>query len=72
MAWNFFVYPRLSDSYKEYFDSVGRHDIGDCGRNLAFWYCVCYIIPCVNIISLVLLVIYLLKANDLKNQIPAA
>jgi hypothetical protein len=72
LIWNFFVYLRLSDSFKAYFDSTGRQDVGDCGRNLALWYCILVIIPCLNIVALILLILYLVKANDLKNRIPAA
>lgn len=47
IVWNFFVFPRLADSYKAYFDSVGRSDVGDCGRSLALW---CCILPIVHIV----------------------
>jgi hypothetical protein len=40
LVWNFFVYPRLAESYKSYFDAHGRTDVGDCGRSLAMWYCI--------------------------------
>ena len=77
LVWNFFVYPQLADSYKAYFASVGRPDVGDCGRGIGLGYAVCLaccIIPCLNYLAgpaaLVLLIIYLVKAMDLKNQIP--
>lgn len=47
IVWNFFVLPRLADSYKAYFDSVARTDVGDCGRSLALG---CCILPIVNIV----------------------
>ncbi len=40
LVWSFFVYPRLADSYKSYFDSIGRSDVGDCGRALGLWCCI--------------------------------
>ncbi len=53
-------------------------DVGDCNRTLALAYCitaVLCIVPCLNYIagpaSLVLLVITLVKYNELKNRIPA-
>ena len=52
LVWNFFVHPRLADSYKSYFDSVGKQDVGDCGANLAkiyCWGCVVSIVP--NLLS---------------------
>ena len=77
VVWNFFVYLQLADSYKAYFASVGRTDVGDCGKGIGLGYAICAaccIIPCVNYLAgpaaLVLLIIYLVKAMDLKNQIP--
>lgn len=79
LVWNFFVFPKLSDSFKSYFHSQGITDVGDCVRGLAMAYCITAVlclIPCVNYIagpvSLVLLIITLVKFNDLKNRIPAA
>lgn len=76
IVWNFFVYPRISESYKSYFDSIGRTDVGDCGRSLAFTFCIlccCTIIPylggCVGIAALVIWIILLVKYSTLKGQI---
>ena len=75
--WNFFVYPKIAESYKAYFDSVGRSDVGDCGLKLAKWYCYLTLgclIPCVNLLAvpalLVVLVMLLIKFSSLKGQIP--
>ena len=77
LVWNFFVYLQLADSYKAYFASVGRTDVGDCGRGIGLGYAICAaccIIPCLNYlagpVALVLLIIYLVKAMSLKDQIP--
>jgi hypothetical protein len=77
LVWNFFVYPRLAESFKAYFDSVGDGWVGDCGRDLALGYAICAavsIIPylgCLTgIAALVLLILFLVKANELKNRIP--
>jgi hypothetical protein len=79
IVWNFFVFPPLSKSFKAYFDSIDRTDVGDCQESIGLAYSVCAavsIIPYVGcltgIASLVLLIIYLIKTNDLKNQIPEA
>jgi hypothetical protein len=78
LVWNFFVFPRLSQSFKSYFDSIGRSDVGDCSGSIGLAYAICCavsIIPylgCLTgIASLVLLIIYLVRVNELKNQIPA-
>jgi len=79
IVWNFFVFPKLSESFKAYFDSVGDSSVGDCGRDLALGYAVCSaisIIPFVGcltgLVSLALVILFLVKANDLKNRIPIA
>jgi hypothetical protein len=76
-VWSFFVYPKLAESYKAYFIAQGRPDV-DCGESLAMAYCIllcCSIIPYVNALTgtagLVVLILFLVKINDLKNQIPA-
>src|SRR4051794_2730546 len=35
LVWNFFVFPAIADSYRSYFHSIGRTDVGGCGRGLA-------------------------------------
>ena len=79
LVWNFFVFPKLSQGLKAYFDSVGRTDVGDCGAGIGLGYSICVaccIIPFANWIAgpaaLVLLIIYLVKVSGLKNQLPAA
>lgn len=78
--WGFFVYPRVSGSYRSYFHALGRTDIGDCGGGLGVGIAVCILlvsIPCVNYITsifcgpalLVMTIIYLLKIRDLKRQV---
>ncbi len=77
LVWNFFVFPKLADSFKAYFDSIGDTSVGNCGRDLGFGYAICTAasaIPFVGcltgIVSLVLLILFLVKANELKNRIP--
>ena len=76
IIWNFFVYPPLSRSFKAYFDSINRTDVGDCQEGIGLAYSVCAavsIIPFLGCLTgipaLVLLIIFLIKTNDLKNQI---
>jgi hypothetical protein len=77
LVWNFFVFPKIGESYRDFFHSIGRADVGDGGRGigLAFSICAaCMIVPCVNIFTglaaLVLLIIFLVKIYNLKGQIP--
>ncbi|MGI6459010.1 MAG: hypothetical protein ACOX5J_02755 [Candidatus Hydrogenedentales bacterium] len=79
IIWNFFVFLRLSDSFKSYFDSQGIEDVGDCNRTLALAYCIATVlclVPCLNYVAgpvtIVLLVLVMVKYNELKNRIPAA
>ncbi|MCL2640225.1 MAG: hypothetical protein FWD53_05210 [Phycisphaerales bacterium] len=83
IIWSFFVFPKISDSFKAYFDSVGRTDFGDCGRQMAIILCICLcggilvVIPCIGpalsgltgLASLVLLILLLVKFSQLKGQI---
>lgn len=76
LIWNFWVFPGLSKSYKSYFDSVGDTSVGDCYAQVALWLCIsvlgCYV-PAVQslaaLASIVLLIIFLVKAVELKNKI---
>ena len=77
IVWNFFVYPNLSRSYQAYFAAQGRTDVGDCGAGIGLAYCICaavsfipYLGMLTGIAALVLLIMYLIKAIDLKKQIP--
>jgi len=76
IVWNFFVYPKLADSFASYFRAQGRTDVGDCGRGIGMAYCVCAVcgvIPYLGLLAslaaLILLIIFLVKAADLKGQI---
>lgn len=77
VIWNFFVYPRLSKSFQNYFSAHGRTDVGDCGYQIGLWFSICAavsVIPllqyCTAPIGLVFLIIYLVKVLGLKGQIP--
>jgi hypothetical protein len=77
LVWNFYVFPGLADSFKAYFDSVGESSVGNCGRDVGLGYAVCSaasLIPFVGcltgVATLALLILFLVKANELKNRIP--
>lgn len=40
IVWNFFVFPKVAESFKAYFDSIGRTDVGDCGLSMAKLLCI--------------------------------
>ncbi|MGC8624969.1 MAG: hypothetical protein ACP5VQ_06860 [Phycisphaerae bacterium] len=76
LVWNFFVYPPLAKSYKAYFDSNGDTSVGDCGYGIGLAYSICAalcVIPVINIAAglatLVLLILYLIKAWNLRSRI---
>ena len=78
VVWNFYVFLRVPESFKSFFDAQGRTDVGDCGRSLGLAYAICVacsFIPTVNYLtgpaSLVLLIISLVKFNELKNKLAA-
>jgi hypothetical protein len=78
LVWNFFVFPRVAESYQAYFNSQGRTDIGDAGRGIGLGYAICAavaIVPCIGIFAglaaLVLLIIFLVKIYGLKAQLAA-
>ena len=77
LIWNFFVFPKLSQSFKGYFDAVDDTTVGDCGASLGMAYAIvsaCCVIPyagCLTAVaSIVLLIVCLVKATGLKNRIP--
>ena len=80
IVWNFFVFPRMAQSYQSYFRTAGRQDLGDCGAGLGWAYAGCILGAClplpivpfgIGLAALVLLVLFLVKATQLKNLIPA-
>jgi len=70
VIWNFWVYSGLARSFKSYFDSVGDATVGDCGKAISIWLCVC--VFCCGPAALVLLIIFMIRAFELKNKIKSA
>jgi hypothetical protein len=75
-VWNFFVFSRISESYRLYFNSQGRMDVGDAGQGIGIAFSICAIfayVPCINLcmapVALVLLIVYLVKIYTLKGQL---
>jgi len=78
-VWNFFVFPRTSQSIRSYFRDEGLDGGGDCGEKLGLWFSVCAVaslvpyLGCVaTVAALVLLIMYLVRINELKARLPAA
>ena len=79
LIWNFVVFPKLSRSYKSYFNAAGDESEGNCGETLGLAYSisvVCTLVPVINgiagLVALVLLIMYLVKVMELKNKILAS
>ena len=43
IVWNFFVFPKIAESFKSYFDSVNVLDVDDCGKQLSMFLCYCVV-----------------------------
>ena len=76
LYWMFVAYQKIPESYQSYFNSRGRVDVGDCGKQIGLWIAICTIagiIPFVGVLaslaSLILIIIYLVKLYGLKAQI---
>jgi hypothetical protein len=77
LIWNFFVFRRVPDSFASYFAAQGQSDVGDCGKTLGTWYAGLSVagvaIPlygaAAGIAALVLLILSLVKYNELKQRI---
>lgn len=75
-VWNFIVFQRVPESFQSHFNSVGRNDLGDCGKQLGLWFSIASVgsmIPVLQYVAgpaaLVLMILCLVKFHDLKNRI---
>lgn len=76
LVWNFFVFPRLVESFQYYLYGRGIADYGDCGQRLARGYAICYcfiILPCIGVLATVAaaccIVLLLVRAQEMKRRI---
>ena len=73
VVWIFFVYPRLSKSFKAYFLAAGDSSVDDCGESLGWVYAILVAVSIVFglawLAALVVLIIYLVKVSGLKNRV---
>lgn len=77
LVWMFFVHPKVAESLRSYFSSVGDKSVRDCGASLAMALCisgVCSLIPVIGffsiMVSLVMMILFYAKAFDLSGRIP--
>jgi hypothetical protein len=75
--WNFEVFMKIPRSFRAYFNSIGRYDVGDCGEELGKWAAICMacgLIPCLGAliapIGSILVLVLLVKFWGYRNQIP--
>jgi hypothetical protein len=76
LVWQFFVYPKISESFKSYFATHPNPPQGDFGAGIALWCCVSAILSFVPVLgvfaglaSLILLIIFFVKAFELTKLI---
>lgn len=77
LVWNFFTYPRLAESFRSYFDSRPELGVqGDCGKTLGLVLSILFavsVVPCLGfftgIAGLVVLIIFLIKAFELRRKV---
>lgn len=77
LVWNFFVYPKVSASYRAYFEAQGATNVGDAGRGVGLAFCICVIVATIptpissiaGLAALVLLIIYLVQIHGLKQRV---
>jgi hypothetical protein len=79
LVWAFFVHPKVAESLKSYYASIGDTSVGDCGASLALWLCICPIlglIPLIGLLAglagLILLIVFYVKAFELSGKLPRA
>jgi hypothetical protein len=77
LIWAFFVHPKVAESLQSYFAAKGDTSVGDCGAAIALWLCICAVCALVPLLgmfcglaSLILLIIFYVKAFDLSSRIP--
>jgi hypothetical protein len=76
LVWNFFVYHRVALSFQAYFESNGRPQPGDYGKQMGLIYSIlaaCSIVPCVGslagIAALVIVILLIVKFQEYKKMI---
>jgi len=79
LYWQFRVYMLdIPQSFKNYFQRQGNQEVGDCGKTMGMWLCICTLSSLIPIIgsivgmgTMVLLILWMVKIHQLKNKIIA-
>ena len=74
LVWNFFVYPKISESVSHYLSARGSRYGGDGGRGLGLAYCICMAASIIagalaSLAGLVLLILYLVEINKVRRHL---
>jgi hypothetical protein len=79
LVWKFFVFLQVAQSCKDYFFRDQGRDIGDTEWTIELIYAIAAVlsmVPYLNCLAgpaaLVLLIVFLVRVNNLKNQVPDA
>lgn len=77
LVWNFFVFPKISESVTHYLSSRGSPYRGDGGKGLGFAYCICMAasIVCGSaalLAGFILLILYLVEINKVRRYLDDA
>ena len=76
--WLFYLMINIPKSFQQHFEARNITDVGDCGQGICIAFAICALlssIPYVNCLTsiptLVLLIIHIVKFNELKNKASA-
>ena len=82
LFWNFVICTKAPRSFKSFYDSQGRTDVGDCGYGVGLAYAICSVASAAPIViclagpaSLVLLILFIVRIYALGKEVgenPAA
>jgi len=79
LIWNFFVFPKLSMSYRKCFEAAGIAEGRSFHEQLAMAYPIAVLVTCVPcgcvsgpaaLVALVLVILYLVQMSDLASVLP--
>jgi hypothetical protein len=78
LIWNFVMLARVSSGMQSFFQAKNDESVGDCGANLGLWYSISCLVACVPYVgclgalaAVVLLIMYLMKINNLRTRVLA-
>lgn len=79
LVWIFFVASKIPESFRNYFWAKNDQRYGDCGAAVGMWWAVLTVINCIpylniltSIPTLICLILFLVKVNEMKNAVKAS